>query len=129
MKKIRELKKDLSQKCMESIRSQQFNSRQDLIYSVAVNKEIYKHVTYSGRLDLFSDLTHNKPGNVDLFWTNTFYLKINNWLSCIYSLDIAYDDDIKKFGYFKDHSALQSKSILGIGVSTTFGKKEEKTHN
>jgi hypothetical protein len=97
--------------------------------SVAVNKEIYKHVAYSGRLDLFSDFTHNKPGNVDVFWTNTFYLKVNSWLSCVYSLDLAYDDDIKKFGYFKDHPALQSKSILGIGLSTAFGKKGDKTHN
>ncbi|HEY5406969.1 MAG TPA: DUF3078 domain-containing protein [Ginsengibacter sp.] len=97
--------------------------------SVGYNKGIYKHVTYSGRLDLFSDFTHNKPGNVDIFWTNTFYLKVNNWLSCVYSLDVAYDDDIKKFGYFKDRPALQSKSILGIGVSATFGKKGDKMHN
>ena len=97
--------------------------------SVAINGEIYKHIIYSGRLDLFSDFTHNKPGNVDIFWTNTFYLKVNNWLSCVYSFDLAYDDDIKKFGYFKDHPALQSKSILGIGVSATFGKKGDKTHN
>ncbi len=97
--------------------------------SVAINKEIYKNIFYSGRLDLFSDYTHNKPGNVDFFWTNTFYLQVNNWLSCVYSLDVAYDDDVKKFGYFKDHPALQSKSILGIGVTTTFGKKEDKTRN
>jgi Protein of unknown function (DUF3078) len=95
--------------------------------SIAYNNEILKNVVYSGRLDLFSDFTHKKPGNVDVFWTNTFYLKVNKWLNAVYSLDLAYDDDIKKFGYFKDHPALQSKSILGIGVSACFGWKKDKT--
>ena len=89
-------------------------------------KEICKNVSYTGRLDLFSDFTHSTPENIDFFWTNIFYLKVNNWLNAVYSLDLAYDDDIKKFGYFKDHPALQSKSILGIGVSTQFGKKKNR---
>jgi hypothetical protein len=97
--------------------------------SVGYNKEICKNVTWSGRFDLFSDFTHSKPGNIDVFWTNTFYLKVNKWLNAVYSLDLAYDDDIKKFGYFKDHPALQSKSILGIGISANFEKKKDKMHN
>jgi hypothetical protein len=96
--------------------------------SVGYNKEIYKNVTYSGQLDLFSDFTHSKPGNIDFFWINTFYLKVNKWLNAVYSLDLAYEDDIKKFGYFKDHPALQSKSILGIGVSANLGDKKNKMH-
>lgn len=92
--------------------------------SVGYNNEIFKNVSYVGRLDLFSDFTHSKPGNIYVFWTNTFYLKVNNWLSAVYSLDLAYDDDIKKFGYFKDHPALQSKSILGIGVSANLEDKK-----
>ena len=93
--------------------------------SIAYNKDICKNVSYIGRLDLFSDFIHSKPGNIDVFCTNTFYLKINKWLSSVYSLDLAYDDDIKKFGYFKDHPALQSKSILGIGINASFGKKNK----
>lgn len=89
--------------------------------SVGYNNKIIKNVSYAGRLDLFSDFTHSKPGNVDIFWTNTFYLKINKWLTTVYSLDLAYDDDIKKFGYFKDQPAMQSKSILGIGVNANLG--------
>lgn len=93
--------------------------------SIGYNKEICKNVTYTGRFDFFSDFTHSKPGNIDFFGINTFYLKVNKWLSAVYSLDIAYDDDIKKFGYFKDHPALQSKSILGIGVSANLGDKKK----
>lgn len=98
--------------------------------SVSYNREICKNVSYSGRLDLFSDFTHDSPGNVDVFWTNTFYLKVNSWLNAVYSLDLAYDDDIKKFGYFKNHAALQSKSILGLGVSANFveSKQHKRMH-
>lgn len=96
--------------------------------SAAYNKEICKNVMYTGRLDLFSDITHSKPQNVDVFWMNTFLLRVNSWLNAVYSLDLAYDDDIKKFGYFKDHPALQSKSILGIGVSANFRDKRNKMH-
>ena len=96
--------------------------------SIGYNKEICRNVTYTGRLDLFSDFTRSNPGNIDVFWTNTLYLKVNKWLNAVYSLDLAYDDDIKKFGYFKDHPALQSKSILGIGLSANFGTKKDKMH-
>jgi Protein of unknown function (DUF3078) len=93
--------------------------------SVLYSKEICKNVSYAGRLDLFSDLTHDNAENVDVFWTNTFFFRVNSWLSAVYSIDLAYDDDIKKFGYFKDHPALQSKSILGLGVSAHFGEKKK----
>jgi len=101
-----------------------------LYISASCNKEIFKNISYSGRIDLFSDFTHSAPQNVDVFWINTFYLAINCWLNAVYSLDLAYDDDIKKFGYFKNHAALQSKSILGLGVSARFaqGKKPGKMH-
>jgi Protein of unknown function (DUF3078) len=92
--------------------------------SAAYNHHICKNIEYAGRIDLLSDLTHRKPENVDVFWTNTFYLKVNNWLNAVYSLDLAYDDDIKKFGYYKNHAALQSKSILGLGVSAHCGGKK-----
>ncbi|MEP6950222.1 MAG: DUF3078 domain-containing protein [Ginsengibacter sp.] len=92
--------------------------------SVSYNKEICKNVSYAGRFDFLSDFTHSNPENADVFWTNTFFFKVNGWLSAVYSIDLAYDDDIKKFGYFKDHAALQSKSILGLGVSAHFGEKK-----
>ena len=96
--------------------------------SASYNKEICKNISYAGRIDLFSDFTHSNPGNVDIFFTNNFLLKVNNWLSAVYSLDLAYDDDIKKFGYFKNRPAFQSKSILGIGVNARFGNDRNKMH-
>ena len=96
--------------------------------SAAYNHEICHNIFYNGRLDLFSDFTHKKPGNVDVFSINTFVFRVNRWLSALYSLDVAYDDDIKKFGYYKDRAAFQSKSILGIGINTRFGSDRIKKH-
>ena len=96
--------------------------------SAAYNHEICHNIFYSGRLDLFSDFTHKKPGSVDVFSINTFVFKVNRWLSALYSLDVAYDDDIKKFGYYKDRAAFQSKSILGIGINTRFGSDRIKKY-
>jgi hypothetical protein len=98
--------------------------------SAAYNHGICKNIVYSGRLDLFSDLGHG-PENVDVFWTSTFYLRVNSWLNAVYSLDLAYDDDVRKFGYYKNHAALQSKSVLGLGVSAHFGGEKnmhKRTH-
>lgn len=101
--------------------------------SAAYNKEICHNISYMGRIDLFSDFNHTTPGNVDIFFMNALVFKINNWLNALYSLDLAYDDDIKKFGYYKDHPALQSKSILGIGINARLGndriKLRKRTHD
>lgn len=94
--------------------------------SIRANKSIFKNVSYSGRVDLFSDFNHPHPENVDIFWMNTFYFKINNWLNAVYSLDMAYDNDIKKFGFNKDHAALQIKSVLGLGVTANFSEKKKR---
>ncbi|MEP7079688.1 MAG: DUF3078 domain-containing protein [Ginsengibacter sp.] len=94
--------------------------------SIRANKEILNNVFYEGRIDLFSDFNHSHPENVDIFWMNTFNFKINNWLNAVYSLDLAYDDDIKKFGYNKDHAALQLKSVLGLGFTANFSDKKKK---
>ena len=94
--------------------------------SAAYDKEICHNISYMGRIDLFSDFNHATPGNIDIFFTNTLVFKINNWINALYSLDLAYDDDIKKFGYYKNHPALQSKSILGIGINARLGNDRIK---
>lgn len=82
--------------------------------SINFNKEIFKNVTYKGKLDLFSDYNHN-PSNIDLYFTNLFAFKINKWLSATYSLDMIYDDDVRLFGKNGTSPALQLKSLIGIG--------------
>ena len=101
--------------------SKEVNWQYGLYASLGFHLELCKNVNWAGRIDAFSDIHHQAPQNVKVFWTNMFTLKVNNWLRAIYSLDIAYDDDIKKFGFFHDHADLQVKSILGVGVSLNTG--------
>lgn len=75
-----------------------------------------KNVNYRGRLDLFSDYTHN-PQNVDFLMNNFLTFRINRFISATYSLDLIYDDDIRIFGDNNKSAALQVKSLLGIGFS------------
>lgn len=89
--------------------------------SGSYNEDICKNVTLTGRLDLFSDVLHNKPANVDVFWTNTFSLKVNRWLNVMYGLDMAYDDNVRKFGYYKNSAGFQVKSVLGVGIGFQHG--------
>ncbi|HYK46667.1 MAG TPA: DUF3078 domain-containing protein [Parafilimonas sp.] len=78
-----------------------------------------KAVTYSGRLDLFSNYQHN-PQNIDLYMTNLLAVKISNVLSFTYSLTLIYDDDVRLFGPSQTAPALQLQSLFGAGLLVKF---------
>jgi hypothetical protein len=88
--------------------------------SVGYSHEILKNVYYRGRFDLFANYVDKTPGNMDIFFTNMFYLKVNKYLGVVYNFDLQYDDDTKIFGYTKDRPATQLKSIFGVGLSVKF---------
>ena len=96
--------------------------------SAQYDKEICKNVTWMGRLDAFSDFHHHHAENVQFFLQNSLLFKVNNWLNATYSFDMAYDDNIKKFGYFKSSPELQMKSVLGIGVNLNM-RDHARMHN
>jgi hypothetical protein len=89
-------------------------------FSGMFNKEVFKNVTWRTRLDAISDIIEGTPFNVDVYWTNTIGMKVNNWLSVNYNFDLYYDDDVKMFGATKDNPATQMKSILGVGLAAKF---------
>lgn len=89
-------------------------------FSGMFNKEIFKNVTWRTRVDAVSDVIEHKPLNIDVYWTNTIGMKVNNWLSVNYNFDLYYDDDVKMFGATKDNPATQMKSILGVGLAAKF---------
>lgn len=88
--------------------------------SLNYGKEIMKNVYYRSKADFFSNYLANKPMNIDIYWTNMFYLKVNKYLGVVYSFDLQYDDDTRIFGYGKDRPATQLKSIFGVGLSVKF---------
>jgi len=91
-----------------------------MMASLALNKEIMKNITWNSRLDLFSDFVRRDPGNVDIFFTNMVYLKVNKYFGVVYNFDLQYDDDTKIFGYDKARTRTQLKSIVGVGLSMKF---------
>jgi hypothetical protein len=84
--------------------------------SINVVKPMSNNVSYKGRLDLFSNY-RNKPGNVDVFFTNYFAFKINRYLAATYNLDMIYDDNVRLFGKEGNSPSLQLKSLIGLGFT------------
>ena len=86
-----------------------------------------KNVTYKGRLDLFSNYLDH-PQNINVFMTNQFSFKINKYFSATYSLDFIYDDNVRIFGPQGKSTALQTKSLLGIGFLKKLDTKRILLH-
>lgn len=87
--------------------------------SINYNKDFSKKISYSGRLDLFSNYKNN-PQNIDLLMTNMLIAKISKIFSFNVSLNLIYDDDVKLFGKNNDSPALQIKQTFGAGVAVKF---------
>lgn len=85
--------------------------------SASLNKEIFKNITWTSRLDLFSNYRH-KPANIQVYWTNAVVMKVNRYINVTYNLDMIYDDNIKQFGPNLNAPRTQIRSLLGIGLST-----------
>jgi hypothetical protein len=65
-------------------------------------------VTYSSRIDLFSNYKRN-PENIDVLMNNLLTMKFTRIFATNLTLDLIYDDDVIK--------RLQIKEILGIGIT------------
>jgi hypothetical protein len=74
-----------------------------------------KVVTYTGKLDLFSNYRHN-PQNVDLYFTNLFAAKLSKVLSATWNLTLIYDDDVRLFSDDHNSPGLQLQSLIGVGI-------------
>jgi hypothetical protein len=97
-------------------------TRQDagFLLSTTFNRKIAKNVMYRTRLDALVDVNNNTNGATDVYWTNTFTMSVNKWLKVNYNYDLVHDKDVKYFGDNKNESALQMKSILGVGLAVGF---------
>ena len=91
-----------------------------LYFSGLFNKEIVKNVNWKTRLDVSNDIIEQTLDQLDVYWTNTIAMKVNNWLTVNYNFDLYYDANVKMFGQNKMSAATQMKSILGAGVGFKF---------
>ena len=67
-----------------------------------------KWATFRSRVDLFSNYKR-EPKNIDVLMNNLLTMKFTKVFATNLSLDLIYDDDVKK--------RLQVKEILGIGIT------------
>lgn len=67
-----------------------------------------KWASYTGRVDLFSNYKRD-PQNVDVLMNNLLTMKFTKIFATSLSVDLVYDDDVKK--------RLQLKEILGVGLT------------
>ncbi|MBP9214184.1 MAG: DUF3078 domain-containing protein [Chitinophagaceae bacterium] len=88
--------------------------------SVGYSGEISKNVSIRSRVDVFADYVANNPANMDVYLTNILYIKISKCLGVVYNFDLQYDNDTKIFGYNKNATGTQLKSIFGMGLSVKF---------
>lgn len=87
--------------------------------SINYMSNLNKIITYNGRLDLFSNYSHN-PQNVDVMMNNMFTAKLSKILTASLALDLIYDDDVKLFGPNNDSPALQLKQMIAVGLGVKF---------
>jgi len=85
--------------------------------SANFTQQLIKNVTYTSRLDLYSNYLDNAQ-NIDVFWTNNLLFKVNKWLAITYQWNIAYDDNYHPAG--KQSARTQFLGNLGIGLNGKF---------
>jgi hypothetical protein len=90
--------------------------------------EVVKNVTYTTKLDLFSNYLKN-PQNIDINWTNNVVMKVNSFLNVTVSTELVYDDDVnvpktRKDGSIYEGKGTQFRQGLTIGIGYKFKSKE-----
>lgn len=88
--------------------------------TIMLSSKINKLITYTGRLDLFSNYEHNAQ-DVDLYMTNLFAAKLGKIITATWGVDMIYDDDVRIFGPNHNSPRLQLRSMIGVGVLIKLG--------
>lgn len=94
---------------------------------VGVKAEVFKNVTYSSSLELFSNYL-DTPQNIDVNWDNLISIKANNFLTTTLSFTLIYDDDINIAGDDANNDGepdyngprVQLKQVFNLGIQYKF---------
>ncbi len=97
---------------------------------VKFRKEVAENVNFDTKLEMFANYLENF-GNIDINFENAIAMKVNDWLSVNWVIQMIYDDDIN-IDQFNDSDVLtgsgprtQFKSVFGVGLTYNFGAKKE----
>ncbi|MEX0895218.1 MAG: DUF3078 domain-containing protein [Balneolaceae bacterium] len=89
---------------------QRFKSEAGYTFGMNVQVGIMENVVYTGYLETFSNLL--KPvSSTDIFITNEFVGKINNFLNATFQFNLIFDDDFS--------NEMQVSQLLSAGVSVS----------
>lgn len=85
------------------------------------NKEIITNVTLKSKLELFSNYTSNAK-NIDVLWDVAVHMKINNFLTTNFVVNMIYDDDVETVREDGTISGarLQYMQLFGLGLTYNF---------
>ncbi|CAN5352320.1 DUF3078 domain-containing protein [soil metagenome] len=88
--------------------------------------EVFKNITYSTKLDLFSNYLKN-PQNVDVNWNNKIILKVNEWLNVAITTELVYDDDVmvpktREDGTTYEGKGTQFRENLAVSIGYKFAR-------
>ncbi len=97
----------------------EFGAFFDLYYK----KELWKNITMENMLKLYSNYL-DKPQNVDIDYTLSIFMKVNDYISANIGVQLVYDDNTKlpyeDSGITKYRSHLQVKQLFGAGFTYKF---------
>ncbi len=94
--------------------------------------EVFNSIDVESKMELFTNYEENF-GDIDLNWLNTIEVNLNRWILLRYTFHLIYDADIKvEIDENSDGVVdligpkVQTKSIMGIGISLGIGDERKK---
>lgn len=92
----------------------------------SIKSEIWENIFVESRMGLFSNYLDH-PQNIDVNFQGIIIMKVNKYISCNFTIDAIYDDDIKitleqddEGNTLKSGPRLQIKEVFGAGASFIF---------
>jgi hypothetical protein len=116
-------------------RGRQFRPEFGAYVDVKFNKDVVKNVRVRSQLSLFANYTDRNPQNrknIDVNWTTTINMKVNDYIGASLFTQLVYDHDVLipvtrivegKKVQEKIGPRLQVKQMLGVGFAYKFSKK------
>lgn len=100
---------------------QNFRNEAGAYIKMTYKREIMENITFSTKLDLFSNYTE-EPQNIDVNWETLIAMKVNEFIDVNLTTNLIYDDDVAIVLNDAGETGprTQFKQVLGVGVAYKF---------
>lgn len=98
-----------------------FRNEAGAYIKMSYKREIMENITFSMKLDLFSNYSEN-PQNIDVNWETLIAMKVNQYIDVNLTTNLIYDDDVAIVLNDEGDTGprTQFKQVLGVGVAYKF---------